>query len=334
MNPCVRANTLLLIGDPHLTSRRPGRRMDEDIRKTLLGKLRESLSFARKYKAIPLCLGDLFDKEGENNLVLLGGLLSLLTEHEQLGGISLHSIVGNHDLKNTTLSDDTALQLMVYSGRVVLLPNAQAFEVCDLNGYPLIELRAYDSGKEGDMINDAKTWSPCHNGIKRMILTHANWAFSGDYPNALALESNINADWVINGHIHHPTHKVHIGKTIWFNPGNITRQTVDCQYIPSVYLWDTQTQDFISLELTHTSYAKTFDQTGRNIRATKFESLNEEASLGAFVQKIQEQARNTPATEDGSVLIEILESIYQEEQFPLDAQSMVKIMIESILSKK
>jgi len=71
-----------------------------------------------------------------------------------------------------------------------------------------------------------------------VLVTHHDLAFQGAYPGAAPLKQIAGCQMVVNGHMHKTTPSVPIGTTVWHNPGNITRLSVDClDHVPSVWAW-------------------------------------------------------------------------------------------------
>ena len=56
---------LLVIGDPHVGSRRPGRRKDADWPAPILAKLERCVAIANARDLAPVILGDLFERAAE-----------------------------------------------------------------------------------------------------------------------------------------------------------------------------------------------------------------------------------------------------------------------------
>ena len=65
----MKTSGIIFIGDPHITSRKPGRRKD-DFEQAILGKLQESINIANSNDCQPIILGDLFDRPKESSEAL------------------------------------------------------------------------------------------------------------------------------------------------------------------------------------------------------------------------------------------------------------------------
>ena len=59
---------VLYIGDPHVWSKKPGRRRDEDFLATILGKLGQAAEIANKNHLWPICPGDLLHDDDDHDL--------------------------------------------------------------------------------------------------------------------------------------------------------------------------------------------------------------------------------------------------------------------------
>src|SRR5690606_4518046 len=69
-------------------------------------------------------------------------------------------------------------------------------------------------------------------------LTHEDLAFEGSYPGALPIQPIPGVDMVVNGHMHATKTPVLAEGTAYYNPGNITRMSIDlAEHVPSVWEW-------------------------------------------------------------------------------------------------
>jgi predicted phosphodiesterase len=207
---------LLLIGDPHLEGRQPGFRKD-DYPNVILEKLAWCLDYAVANRLLPAILGDLFDKPRDNPNWLLCRLLEIL-RGEILG------LYGNHDVHyNPELTDDDSLSLLVRSGRLRLVDDQNPWRgtiggrsvVVGGSSYrqaipQRIEAPAEDSAQTRPLV----VW-----------LTHHDVLIPGYDEGRIRPREIDGIDIVINGHIHRRLENVPAGKTLWLNPGNISRRS-------------------------------------------------------------------------------------------------------------
>lgn len=333
------AKGLLFIGDPHLSSRKPGRRTDKDFTGTVLDKLDQAFQIARNDGLLPVILGDLFDRAGDNDCSMLSRLLKLLREHREQNGVTPVSLVGNHDLKDARLSMDTALAVVRESGLLTLLEDAVPLTVPGVSVLWPLSYGQADGIHEMDgrlLSND--------DGLPVIALTHGDFAFQGAYPGAALMVEIPGLCMVVNGHMHKPAPDVRCGGaapgtgTLWCNPGNITRMSVDCEEDqPSVWSWYRGDHGLTRHVL---RYEKTvFDRTGISVLPDRA-GLKEEMTVdgipvnahhSAFAELLKAQkASDAPLTEDAGVLLEELDAVCVERK----AGPVVTAMLRGLLLKE
>lgn len=224
MNHADRSYTgILLIGDPHLSSRNPGFRKD-DYPAAILEKLRWSLDLARREDLLPVLLGDLFHWPRDNANWLLTELLHLFAGTEVL------SVTGNHDTTERTLKEDDSLSVVAAAARVRLLDQLGPWEGMIGDTAVVIGGTCWS-----DPIPKEYTGAP--EGAQVLWITHHNIGFPGVEEDWLRPGEIPGIDMVINGHIHRPLPEQVRGRTRWMNPGNIARvQRADAvrEAVPSV----------------------------------------------------------------------------------------------------
>ena len=106
--PSVACNGVLVIGDPHVGSRRPGRRKDAVWPQAVLGKLERCVAIANERQLAVVILGDLFDRPVETDVALKNQLIRVLKGFHHRPIVN----VGNHDIQHTTLTDGDSLALL------------------------------------------------------------------------------------------------------------------------------------------------------------------------------------------------------------------------------
>ena len=317
---------VLFIGDPHLSSRRPGRRTDVNFAATVLDKLAQAFQIARDHAWQPVILGDLFDRAGEQDLMVLSGLLHLLRDHRDAGGAIPVTLAGNHDLKDATLSGDTALSVIHESGLLRVLEDSQPLPLYGGSGaYQQDEdmfalLLPYSYGQEDTLLQNGygKDLPQANNKVHVIALTHADFAFAGAYPGAKELIAIPGVDMVVNGHMHKLCPAVRRKNTLWWNPGNITRMSMDCEsHAPRVWSWAPGEDTLTGHVLRHEKFV--FDRTGVSVGANVQDlkrHLREDAPLSSqFVALLKEQQElEVSFTEDGSGIRAELEAVCQEQK--------------------
>lgn len=327
------AKGLLFIGDPHLSSRKPGRRTDKDFTGTVLDKLDQAFQIARNDGLLPVILGDLFDRAGDNDCSMLSRLLKLLREHREQNGVMPVSLVGNHDLKDARLSMDTALAVVRESGLLTLLEDVVPLTV---PGVSVLWPLSY--GQAGAIHEMDGRLLRNDDDLPVIALTHGDFAFQGAYPGATPMVEIPGVCMVVNGHMHKSAPDVRHGETLWCNPGNITRMSVDCEDDqPSVWSWCRGDHGLTRHVL---RYEKTvFDRTGMSVLPDRA-GLNEEMTVdgvpvnahhSAFAELLKAQkASDAPLTEDAGVLLEELDAVCVERK----AGPVVTAMLRGLLLKE
>ncbi len=353
-NKDVQTNGLLFIGDPHLSSRRPGRRMDVNFAETVLNKLAQAFDIARENALQPVILGDVFDRAGEQDLKVLSGLLRLLRDHRNAGGPIPVTLAGNHDMKDATLSEDTALAVIHESGLLRVLEDAVPFPVCrvaDKRGEKatcIAVLLPYSYGQEDRLLNGgiraddivaALDLASADRSPDALViaLTHADFAFDGAYPGAKEIVEIPGVDMVVNGHMHKLCPTVRRGNTLWWNPGNITRMSMDCEsHAPRVWSWKMGEDTLTGIHLRHEKFI--FNRTGVAV-GPDMNGLKEElrtpvdASSSRFVEMLKaQQAQEAPLTEDASELMAEIQAVCAEQKSGDIVSDILQQMMSNLMT--
>lgn len=225
----IKASGFLFIGDPHLASRAPGRRTDPDFAATVCDKLAQSFEIAEKENLQPVILGDLFHRETDSEAHMLTLLFNILRRSSR----KPWCLVGNHDLQEAKLTSATALAAVAATGLLSLIEEG-AFGLVDCGGV-LVGIGGTPYGR------------PVPHDVRELFgtppdqviwLTHTDIRFKQNYPGALEPFEITGCDLVVNGHMHLEQPSWQAASTLWVNPGNITRVSVDAfDHIPGVLRW-------------------------------------------------------------------------------------------------
>jgi hypothetical protein len=233
-NDYNKAGGFLFIGDPHVASRHPGRRLESDNETVLVttDKLSQAIDKANSLNAVPVLLGDLFNQAKDSKAWLMTLVARALRKaiHKPL------CLPGNHDLLATDITDDTALAAVAECGLLTLFPHVSG---------PLGTF--IFNGKRvglGGTIHDALIPDSVINAFgdveiaETVWITHHDIAFDGAYPGATDPYPIEGCDLVVNGHMHRTKAPIQCGNTQWTCPGNIYRQTIaDAEHVPAVWFW-------------------------------------------------------------------------------------------------
>jgi predicted phosphodiesterase len=210
-----------------VASLKPGRRID-DYLNSVIGKLTEASNIARSLELVPIILGDLFHRAGENHLPTLSRLTTVLQSFAKRPLV----IGGNHDKNETLLRDADALYLLAQAGTVEVIDGeCQEAHRYEFEGR-VVSLWVAPYGAAIPAKIDAA-------GADSVVLvTHHNLAFEGAYPQAAPLHEIEGCALVVNGHMHKTAPAITKGQTVWHNPGNIEPLSVDCiEHVPAVWAW-------------------------------------------------------------------------------------------------
>lgn len=327
-----KASGLLFVGDPHLSSVKPGRRVEGDREYLLLtvDKLDQCVEYANTNNLAVVILGDLFDKSKDSHPLLINMLFKTLRK-------AIHPVYcmpGNHDLLATDITDDTALAAVEATGLLVVLHANGAINARFQFGDRKVALGAVWHGS--DIPKDVQTWKNDPNEDV-VLITHHDIAFEGAYPGSLDPHPISGCRLLVNGHMHRYKPEIRCEDTVWFNPGNILRQTIsDANHEPAAWWWNPEHE----LPQKHAlRYVKNvFDWTGKNKQLqsgslTPYIQIGEEpeeAAQSEFVSKLKIQAMTgmeLPKSKVGDIILEDLNEVIKDPQLQYDKDpDAVKIL--------
>lgn len=244
---------LLFVGDPHLWSRAPGERLDQDglFTQTVLNKIEQAVNIAIKENLYLIFLGDLFHKENESNVDLFTKLIRILRKLPEAPA----TVEGNHEKSQLKLSDDVALSMLREAGVIYTMEKNELWGkfVFTDNTQCYVGATPYGEKIPQEASIPAKEKAPDNTPI--IWLTHHDLDFGDSYPGVIAVKEIKGVSMLVNGHIHKTKKSLTLGKMRAHNPGNITRLSKDCHdHVPSVWQW-LPTQNF-ELEPIVLSYQK------------------------------------------------------------------------------
>ena len=305
----INASGVLFIGDPHVSSKRPGRRLDDDFCQTVCAKLDEAFGIASTKDYYPIILGDLFDDEKDSKPLMLTRVIRSLG----LASKVPLTLVGNHEKTQFFLTDDTALAALREAGVVdTLEKNGFCAKITIGDKVVLIGGTPYGQ----DIPKSVQTERKSLGGDFVIWLTHHDLAFKNAYPGSSEILEILGVDMLVNGHMHKPTPSVKVGAMIAHNPGNITRMSIDCKdQIPSVWSWEpnggtdlTQIplkfkRESINLE------GYVFDEVaGSTSKEAKAELLVQESTFAKLL--LQHKNEDAKKTDDAKLLKEDMDALH------------------------
>lgn len=324
------ANGLLFIGDPHLTSIRPGRRKDADFGQAVLSKIDAAIDIANERHLIPVFTGDMFDAYKEEDQGLITRLIRSLS---RCWTWSI-SNVGNHDIQHTLLSDGDSLAVLKIAGVLAVIAQSGAAEEFLLG----VDRRRIGLGMTpyGQSIpTDVTDVFP--EAEMTIWCTHHDLLFRGAYPGSAPLHEIAGCRLVINGHLHlEKPHEVR-GATTWINPGNITRMSVDAiDHVPAVLAVTIAGDDFAIEKIEIRDPPDLFDLTGYNVapvpQAETARIVREEAS--AFVELLRaETTMEMDKSDDGALLREEIERKCEDENAPAAVKAIVLSLLDEAVHR-
>ena len=312
---------LLIIGDPHVGSRRPGRRTDAAWPAAVLAKLERCAAIANGRDLQPVILGDLFDRPVERDVALKSQLIRTLQGFRRRPLVK----VGNHDMTHTTLSDGDSLALLALCDVVDVAAASGPVACLHVAGRRMgIGMTPF-----GQPIPEDVTGSV--TGADRIVwFTHHDIAFEQSYPGAVPPHAVAGCELVVNGHLHRTQKVVTVGRTRWMNPGNITRQSVDLKdHVPRAWILDAAeelTPEVLPFE------ADVFDLTGRLVEAAGGAAVA--AVESAFVTLLQAQApTDLKRSDDGSVIRDEIEKAFAEAGTEAGVRAIVRSLLEEAVER-
>lgn len=312
----------IFIGDPHVSSRKPGTRNDEDFTAVVLSKMAQSIQIANAEDRIVVILGDLMDRDNDTDGPAGRRLLTRLCRVLASAKYVPVCLAGNHgwfDSKEGGVeraTDATTLAALAAAGVIHLVDEAGFF--LDVNT-PDGRLIMGGSPHGHDIPADVTSLDGYAEGATAVWITHEDLAFEGAYPGALEFFEIKGCDMVVNGHMHLTKAPVPVGQTLWCNPGNITRQSKDCaEHVPSV--WSMESTP--SLKQIPLEYRKdVFDAVLNHVVAISAGAIP--LSSSSFVEKLKQASTEDIKTQDGSLLLQDLQEVAADIQLSDGAREML-----------
>lgn len=169
-------------------------------------------------------------------------------------------------------------------------------------------------------------------------LTHHDFAFENAYPKSIPLHPIDGVGIMVNGHIHDTKKPVKVGLTACYNPGNITRLTIDTdKHIPAVWEWIPFNKESMAsaqgvrvpllkqIPLVYKDAKEVFNYEGRNTRVSMLQNKEVTESNSLFVAMLK-QDQMTKRTDEGEFLKESIGQAYEK----LNPPEEVRILIDKL----
>lgn len=302
---------LLVIGDPHLSGRPLDFRRD-DYAKTIMGKLKFCIDYAKKNKLLPALLGDFFDRPRDNPTWMLCELIKMF-DTEIIG------LYGNHDCSTPELTTDDSLSILIAGGAITLL-EPDAHFAARMNGRDVyIRGSSYRNTPPVAVVSSEDAPKPLVIWLTHHDITTENY----QTPRSINPSEIKNVDVVINGHIHHREEPIQKGETLWLTPGNISRRRRGVhsrEKVPSAMqlLVTDNSCEIEYVEIPHAPYEEVF-----------YEAEDEDAPEvqgSEFVAGLAELQRR--ATESGAGLKVFLEK--NIDKFDTEVQKIIMELAEEV----
>lgn len=310
---------LLFVGDPHVCTFRPGTRLDDNFLETVLDKLDQAVAYAKTYNLYMVILGDLFHDDQDHNPLMLTRLIQIFNKlpHPPL------TIVGNHEKTQTKLTDDTFTAALREAGVLYTIEKTKYWGRFKFN-QEFYYLGGTPYGQEiPTTVNNLIDKSLLEVGSYTIWLTHHDIAIETYYPGCIQPFEIEGCDMLVNGHDHTTKNPMTVGQTTYFNPGNITRMSVDKKdHIPRVWAWyPTNKRQLTPFELKYNP--NIFDLTGRQVisqvpKQTYKEKENQESKFLQLLEGSLTTQKDQNITHDGAVVEQNIKALSLILQNPED----------------
>jgi DNA repair exonuclease SbcCD nuclease subunit len=324
---------ILFVGDPHIWSKKPGKRIDLDFTATVLDKINQAVDISIKENLYLIILGDLFHVDNENNIEMLTKLVRILKKLPE----PCASVEGNHEKSQLNLSDDVAMTLLRESGVVYTLEK-NGIEIQMTIGDKSVVI---GSTPYGSKIPEEVTVPSKFADQNPFIiwLTHENLDFGESYPGVIPIKEIQGVSMLVNGHIHKTKKPKKVGGMVAHNPGNITRLSTDCvDHVPAVWKWTPeQGQDLEPISLNF--HKEVFSMIGKQIEVDVAPSMvTEELSpkqTSVFVEKMERQLlEDQDKTDDGEYLKQSIRALALAMQIDSEMTEELMLIAEETLKEE
>lgn len=315
---------VLFIGDPHVSSKKIGRRKDDQLT-SVLNKLDTCAEYCREFNLLPVFLGDLLDRSRDYGFVMLTRLYSTL-ERFPVTPITLD---GNHDKTETVLTEVDTLHFLQKTGVIYVADRPGLLGTFNIGGE---QVRLYVTPHG----NPIPTSVPDGEG-RAIMVTHHDMAFETNYPGAHPIEEIAGVAMVVNGHMHRTMPSVPAGQTLWHNPGNIEPLDITlAQQDHKAWMWAGPSSfDLHGMALPHGE--DLFDMTGYLVEAGNASEAVAELELESeFAQLISAEAdgqKDAQKSDDASILAGDLQRTFDTGSYSEETQRLLNLLMRGVQEK-
>jgi hypothetical protein len=312
----------LFIGDPHVSSVAPGRRID-DYLTTVLGKLSVAAKICHEQRLVPVILGDLIHRDKESSIALVNRLSRVLREFP----CTPIELDGNHGKQQFRSTEGDVEHLLDAWGFLQLAREPGLVGSFVFDGMA-VNLFAWPHGEALPSALPAGSTDSVN-----VLITHHDLAFEGAYPGAKPVTSIGNCHMLVNGHMHKTTPSLTVGEMRAHNPGNIEPLSLDvADHEPAVWEWCPEQLDFELVKHLLPHDARCFDLTGVQVAPAEDAEAAVEAALkeSQFAKLLAGEATlDAHRTSDGTVLLEDLDAVCDTA----NASPAVRSLLTSLIRK-
>lgn len=310
---------LLFIGDPHIWSKKPGRRIDDDFLSVITNKISYAINLANEKNLFPVFLGDLMHDDNDDSPEMIIKLLAALYKCQD----KPVTLLGNHEKTDKYLTDKNSMSILTAANAIDVIQTTSQYCIFKHNE-KTFNLFGSPHGEDPYLVNCQDTTNV------NILITHHDLNFPGSYPNAIEMKPIKNIKFVINGHMHTKYDNVQKDSTTWVNPGNITRVTIaEKEHIPAVLEYNFSNETFTYHEIPHIK--DVFDLTGKQITGEKFNQLELNIHKSEFVSLLKTQPSSTKQTDDAVSVREELEKIFKDKNTKQEVVSDVLFILNEVL---
>ncbi len=309
----------LFIGDPHVSSVAPGRRVD-DYLTTVLGKLEVAARICWEKKLIPVLLGDLIHRDNESSIAMLSRLNKGLRKFPCMP-IELD---GNHGKRQFRPTEGDMEHLLQDIGSLWLVQSPGLVGEFVFDG---VAVKLYGCPHEDAL----PTVLPANgDDAVNILITHHDLAFEDGYPGAKPVLEIANCSMLVNGHMHKTMPSLQVGQMRAHNPGNIEPLSLDViDHVPSVWEWSPEQLDFELVQHVVPHDSLCFDLTGVQVDASEdaqgaVDALKESQFAVLLAGEVSLDAHRT---NDGTVLLEDLDVVCETARASEVARSLLSSLI-------